>query len=448
MSKIVNYFLVIIAMVFLTETTFALNKACKVDTLFQEFRAAVFKVDITPEDSINLAGYGARKSTGINNRIYHRILVLDDGRSQFFLISSELGGFSPAEYDRLTVQLKSQYGIDRKNVWWTVTHTHSAPEMGHGLPRVFMPERFEHPVDSSYINFIEESLIDGIAEARKNLEPASLGVGWGYSQANINRRAVDVDGRAFLGMNPDGAVDRRIGLLRIDNTDGTPLALVANYPIHGTVLGPGNLKIDGDVTGVVSKYVEEKIGAPLLFINGAAGNLAPIYSVYPDPQSGRLSQFRVLLGDRILAANERIVSTTGQVRLQTGGITVETPRKQGLDWPPELGDYTRTTSNGTKLVRLPVRFLRINDDVAIWSAPLELFNEISNEIRDRSPFPYTFYFGYSNGWLGYLPTEAAWERGGYEVETVSPFTPLAPTEFMEAVLGYLQGELKRSDYRH
>jgi neutral ceramidase len=410
-----------------------------------EFRAAVIKVDITPEESKYLRGYGARKSTGINNRIYHRILALDDGRSQFFLISSELCVISPAEYDRLTVKLKSQYGIDRKNVWWTVTHTHSAPEMGHGLARVFMPERFEHPVDSSYINFIEESLIDGIAEARKNLEPASLGVGWGYSQANINRRAVDVDGRAFLGMNPDGAIDRRIGLLRIDNTDGTPIALVANYPIHGTVLGPGNLKIDGDVTGVVSKYVEEKIGAPLLFINGAAGNLAPIYSVYPDPQSGRLSQFRVLLGDRILDANERIASTTSQVRLQTGGITVETPRKQGLDWPPELGDYTRTTSDGTKLVRLPVRFLKINDDVAIWSAPLELFNEISNEIRDRSPFPYTFYFGYSNGNLRYLVTEEAYDEGGYE-PNASPFTSSAARELIESVVSYINRQMLYSDF--
>ena len=89
-------------------------------------------------------------------------------------------------------------------------------------------------------------------------------------------------------------------------------------------------------------------------------------------------------------------------------------------------------------MRLPVRFLRTNDDVAIWSAPLELFCEISNEIRDRSPFPYTFYFGYSNGWLGYLPTESAYRYGGYEVDTVSPYTPVAAKDLTEAVLGYLQ----------
>jgi hypothetical protein len=96
--------------------------------------------------------------------------------------------------------------------------------------------------------------------------------------------------------------------------------------------------------------------------------------------------------------------------------------------------------DGINMVKLPIRFLKINGDVAIWSAPLELFNEISNEIRNRSPFPFTFYFGYTNGWLGYLPTAKAWEHGGYEVETVSPFTPSAETELKEAVLGYLEGQ--------
>jgi neutral ceramidase len=428
--------------------TFSLNQdsSALTNNSNETFHASVIKIDITPDDPQWLEGYGARKSTGVNSRIYHRILMLDDGNTQFVIISSELCVISPSDYDIVAAYLEKEFGIDPLNVWWTVTHTHSAPEIGSaGLPSVFMGERYQHEPNPEYSEIVMQKLFQGVEQALKNKESARLGVGWGYSQANINRRAVDIDGKSIGGMNPDGAVDRRIGLLRIDNTDGTPLALVANYPIHGTVLGPGNLKIDGDVTGVVSKYVEENIGATLLFINGAAGNLAPIYS-FPvlqntESQLARMGQFRVLLGDRILDANERIASTTSQIRLQTGGITVETPRKQGLDWPPELGDYTRTTSDGTKLVRLPVRFLKINDDVAIWSAPLELFNEISNEIRDRSPFPYTFYFGYSNGWLGYLPTEAAWERGGYEVETVSPFTPSAPTEFMEAVISYLQGEL-------
>jgi hypothetical protein len=402
------------------------------------FRASVLKVDITPEDSQNLLGYGARKSTGVLDRIFHRIVVMDDGKTQFVLVSSDICLFSPAEYDRVAERVKRLYGIDPLNFWWTVTHTHSAPEVGPpGLGSVFMGERYKHDVDPNYTPFMEEKLLEAVGQARRNLVAAKLGVGWGFSQANINRRAVDVDGKASLGLNPDGAVDRRIGLIRIDKTDGSPIALIGNYAIHGTVLGGSFTKISGDAPGVVAEYVEQKTGAPLVFLNGAAGNLAPIYSVYATPEQGHLGQFRVLLGDKILEANKKIMSDLDQVRLSVGALVIETPRKSGLGWPADMGNYTKTTKGGMNLVRIPVRFLQINDNIAMWSAPLELFCEISNEIRERSPYEFTFYVGYGNGWLGYLPTADAWNQGGYEVEVVCPYTPAAAKDLTEGVLGYL-----------
>lgn len=412
------------------------------------FRASVVTVDITPDTPKMLLGYSARQSTGVHDRIYHRIIAMDDGVTQFFLVSSDICVVSPSEYDHVASLLQRKLGIDPLNFWWALTHTHSAPEVGvPGLPEVFMGERYKHEVDTAYTSMVEEKLIEGIMEARRKLAPSRLGVGWGFSQANINRRAIDVDGKASLGLNPDGEVDRRIGLMRLDKADGSPLALIANYAIHGTVFGPANLEISGDAPGIVCEYVEKMTGVPLLFINGAAGNLAPIYSVAKSPYSSKdseLGQFRVLLGDKILDANKKIRSTTDSVKLFTGSLTVESPRKADLGWPSYLSNYTRPTSAGN-MVRLPVRFLKINEDVAIWSLPVELFCEISNDVRNHSPFPYTFYYGYTNGWLGYLPTAKAWENGGYEVETVSPYTPSVERDLKEAVIGYLQGEMRSRD---
>ena len=229
-------------------------------------------------------------------------------------------------------------------------------------------------------------------------------------------------------------------MMRIDNTDGTPMAIIANYAMHGTVLGQRNLLISGDAPGIVSDYVEQKTGVPCLYINGALGNMAPIYSVYDSPQSGHLGQFRVLLGDKILEANKKILSTTSEVKLHLGSIIMETPRQPGMGWTEDLKSYTKTTKSGENIVKLPVRFIRINDDIAIWGAPLELFCEISNDIRDRSPFPYTFYFGLSNGWLGYLLTEEEYAHGGYEPR-VSPYIARAEKDLKEAVISYIKGEL-------
>lgn len=406
------------------------------------FKAAVVKVDVTPQTPQKLIGYGPRVSTGVHDRIYHRILAMHDGENQAFIISSDFCLFSPSVYESVTSVLQREHGIDPVQVWWSVTHTHSAPQVGPGgMAEAFHGARYEKGDDPAYTTLVKKSLIDGVLEAQKKLEPAKLGVGWGYSRANINRRARDVDGKVRLGMNPDGPVDRRIGIIRIDRKNGEALAVVANYAIHGTVLGGANKLISGDVSGVVANYVEDTTGATLLFINGAAGNLAPIYSVYPNPDKAHLSQFRVLLGDKIIKASRAMSHLSGNVSLQMKELVVELPGKEGLHWPESLSHYVVTTDEGRPIVNMPVRFMKINGDTAIWSAPLELFCEISNEIRDRSPFAHTLYFGYTNGWFGYMLTESEYKQGGYEAG-VSPFAPSAAQDLIDAVSAYLDGEMK------
>ena len=73
----------------------------------------------------------------------------------------------------------------------------------------------------------------------------------------------------------------------------------------------------------------------------------------------------------------------------------------------------------------------------IWSAPVEMFCEIATAVRDRSPFTNTFFFGYTNGWMGYLPTREAFEEGGYEPKT-SVFTAAAEQDVLDGVITYLQ----------
>ena len=57
--------------------------------------------------------------------------------------------------------------------------------------------------------------------------------------------------------------------------DGQALALLWNYAIHGTMLGAGNLRFSGDVMGVASAILERELRAPVLFVNGAVGDVSP-----------------------------------------------------------------------------------------------------------------------------------------------------------------------------
>lgn len=407
-----------------------------------DLRASAAKVDITPALPQWLLGYGPRKSTGVHDRIYHRVIALDDGHTQFFLVSSDLCLFSPELYDQVAGALRKAMGIDRKQFWWSVTHTHSAPEVGPpGVYKVLLKGRSDHEWDRDYTEQISASLVKAVGQARAGLEPARLRTGVGMSMANINRRARDVDGKISLGLNPEGPVDRQIGLIRLERSDGSLIGLAANYAIHGTVLSGSNTAISGDAPGTVTEYLEKVLGAPVLFLNGAAGNAAPIYSVYPTPAAGHLSEFRVLLGDRILQANKLLAKGSAEVTIRLDELFVETALKPGLEWPPELAGYARIEDSGRVLVRLPVRVLRLND-AAIWAAPVELFSEIAIDVRSRSPFPHTFYFGYTNGWFGYLPTARAIDEGGYEPQT-SLFTEAAEGDLIRQIVTFLQGGVER-----
>lgn len=73
------------------------------------------------------------------------MVVFDDGKTRFLIISPHLCVISPSEYDKITGILQRTLKINPLQVWWTVTHTHLAPEVGPpGLPVAFEGERDTH----------------------------------------------------------------------------------------------------------------------------------------------------------------------------------------------------------------------------------------------------------------------------------------------------------------
>src|SRR5215469_13696305 len=71
------------------------------------FRASVVKIDITPDKPQWLLGYDPRQSTGVHDRI----VAIDDGATQFVLISTDICLYSPSVYDEIARELSAQMGI-------------------------------------------------------------------------------------------------------------------------------------------------------------------------------------------------------------------------------------------------------------------------------------------------------------------------------------------------
>ncbi|RKY00351.1 hypothetical protein DRP77_11590, partial [Candidatus Poribacteria bacterium] len=124
--------------------------------------------------------------------------------------------------------------------------------------------------------------------------------------------------------------------------------------------------------------------------------------------------------------------------------------------PDDLNEYTREQiyarevlllSEMPQQVETEVQAFSIKTDrgdLAIVGLPGEMFAEIGLQIKKRSPFETTVTVELANDWVGYVPTERAFEEGGYETELArsSKLIPQAEGMFVEASLRLLE-RLKR-----
>ena len=84
-------------------------------------------------------------------------------------------------------------------------------------------------------------------------------------------------------------------------------------------------------------------------------------------------------------------------------------------------------------LQVEIQALRIGE-VALIAMPGEPFAEIGAAVRAKSPFPFTFFCGYSNGKGGdYMPIASEYEHGGYEIER-TPYGPGAADKVIAAAL--------------
>src|SRR5207253_10526603 len=71
---------------------------------------------------------------------------------------------------------------------------------------------------------------------------------------------------------------------------------------------------------------------------------------------------------------------------------------------------------GTSLPPVPAEMTALRfGDIALVTAPGEIFTETGMEVKAHSPLPRTCFVGYTNGSIGYVPVPSAYPEGGYEV---------------------------------
>src|SRR2546423_15273817 len=155
----------------------------------------------------------------------------------------------------------------------------------HSTPgRVFM-DRYPNGTPAWDLAAIDK-IGHAIQLACSHLVDVRIGTGYGAADIGHNRLHVNTDGTVNwfernLTRIPTSPVDPMVSVLRIDQADGTPLAILVNYSCHPVVFGSDNLQYSADYPGVMTRIVEEAWGKKPLcfFLQGAPGEINPSQAV-------------------------------------------------------------------------------------------------------------------------------------------------------------------------
>ncbi len=392
-----------------------------------EFRAASAKTEITPSDSVDLWGYSDRTgpATGTHDPLYAKILVLDDGTTRMALVTLDLGRTFGME-SMSVVRDRVRKSANVTHVSFSASHTHSAP---------VIDESYADGKRPAWETTALDKISAAIEAATKKLQTALIGTGEGEVFIGHNRRLMQPDGKIkMLWRNatkvPTHPLDSRVGIIRIDNQNGKPLAVVVNYSCHPVVYGPDNLQYSADFPGAMAEVVEGAFDADCvcLFLQGAPGDINPYYDKMRLEAGAEtlMRQTGRTLGDEALRVTKTITPTAPKTpEIQ---VSVETRRFQlrydtekllaalrPTASPEALERYQKALSNPTEC---PVTTMLINREIALMGMPGEPFVELGLNFRDRAPAANSYFAGYLNGYHGYFPTIRAAVEGGYGAEGI------------------------------
>ena len=169
-------------------------------------------------------------------------------------------------------------GVDEASLLVAATHTHTAPALDPGKPRL-------GPCDPGYAALVAQRATELLGRLA-SIDPVPCHVDYrtGAADHAINRRRpgwhVSLRHLPYRGVrrapNPTGPRDETLHLLTFSDPTDRPLAVLWSYACH-PVGFPARTRVSADFPGVVRRALRDAHGAelPVLFLQGFAGDVRP-----------------------------------------------------------------------------------------------------------------------------------------------------------------------------
>jgi len=417
-----------------------------------EFKAGAAVVDVTPVKFPVLVNGSmlTRSLDRVNTRVFARAIVLADDKTQIAIVVVDSCMMGRPLLDEAKSLASARTGIPTARMLISATHAHSAPASMGCLGT---------DADENYVPFLRDKLVEAIATAKANLEPARIGFAKGNAAEftavrqwirRPDRIEVDPFGNRTVRANMHagrkwedatgeaGPEDPDLSLVSIQSRDGRPLAVLGNFSMHYF----GDKDISADYFGLFCTGLEQRIaseskpGKPAfvgLMSHGCSGDIWR--RDYTRPESEWNAKLTIdeysqgLLGiamkvyDRIEYRHDVDVSMAE--RRMT--LNYRVPNKQMLEWAQrtvaEMGD--RPAKSNTEVyakeqiilherqqTEIVVQALKVGD-IGIATTPCETYAITGLKIKAASPLKHNIVIELANGGDGYIPPAEQHAFGGY-----------------------------------
>jgi len=394
--------------------------------LADTFQAGAARADITPDVErweVNSIGYFSQKvMTSVNDPQFCEALAVSDGADEAVIVTCDLMGTPPALREKVLEGLDGT-GIDDRNLLITCSHTHSGP--GNMMPNFIARIGFG-PYIEELTQWTADQIVEAIQEAQASMRPAVVRVSHTeLVDVTRNRRdpagSYNYDTRRFSDdydpNEPTNVTDPTLTVIKIDGTDGKPIALMFHFATHGTVLGAEVTYLSADWSGAAKRIVGERApGYVAMYMNGAQGDQAP--TMKEDAPYTDLEYLEVI-GAQVADGVDSIVNK-GEV---VGGAPVRSIMVR-RNVPP--GNSLMGIKVPRWLVKryfseLPLQAVRMGD-VVFMALPVEAVSEIGLTMKAGAKgvgAKYPLVAGLSNDHLLYAAMPDDFEEGGYEVDNTA-----------------------------
>jgi hypothetical protein len=385
------------------------------------WKAAISATVITPQRSIWMAGYSARKhpSEGKLQDIYAKALALEDSSGKrVVLVTTDLLGVTAKLASAVSERVLRKYGLSRERLMFNSSHTHCGPVIGRMLAVAYDLDARQWSDIDDYTKELEDKIVLTIGSALNDLHPARVSFGHSTASFAKNRR---------VQFTPDGPVDHDVPILRIDSPSGGIRAVVFGYACHNTTLPAEMCRINGDYAGFAQAELEKKHPrAVALFVMGCGADANPS----PRGTEELARAHGAALANAVdRALGETLQPVDGPVRpaFETVPLSFDTPPSRE-ELNRRLDDKNRYIAKHAREMlsildrdgRLPptypypIQVWRFGSDLTWIALGGEVVVDYDLRLQKMFGADRLWVSGYSNDVFAYIPSLRVLNEGGYE----------------------------------